>query len=163
MAEEGPADWLRRVLGTWEKKIKGGGPAKKNREVASLWGRKKGKVLICKERWGKTKQETTKKFKRIKRKKTGQIEMIKDITRDEDLLDQDIRKHDDWAMMGGGKNNRVNASSFDLSSVCNKGGKGGREERRSDSLIFLATRSFPYSPASSHLMERWQEINSPCA
>lgn len=64
---------------------------------------------------------------------------------------------------GWRKNNRVNSSSFDLSSVCNEREKGGREERRSDSLIFPAWRSFPYSLASSHLMERWQKINSPCA
>lgn len=64
---------------------------------------------------------------------------------------------------GWRKNKGVDGSSFDPSSVCNEGGKGGREERRSDSLIFLARHSFPYSLASSHLMERWQKINSPCA
>lgn len=47
---------------------------------------------------------------------------------------------------GWRKNNGANCGSFDLSSVCNEGEKGGREERRSDSLIFLARAFIPIFP-----------------
>lgn len=47
---------------------------------------------------------------------------------------------------GWRKNNGVNGGSFDLSSVCNEGEEGGREERRSDSLIFLAGAFIPIFP-----------------
>lgn len=53
-----------------------------------------------------------------------------------------------WRRSADGRrgNNRGGGGSFDLSSVRNGGGQGGRAERRSDSLIFPAAPLIPIFP-----------------